>query len=111
MQAPAPNRGADPLGCLVADSRVEPIKLRTRARLRWSCPERVAQKIKRSMRIVPAPVAILAVHDAGLVRVQPQLACSHSGLQGLPEVFGLLLRGALTYHIISVTLKRNGWMP
>ena len=67
----------------------------------------MAQKVEFARRVVIFSLAVSAVGNLGLVRMQFQLARVHSLLQRLPEFERLRLARTMADHIISVALERH----
>jgi hypothetical protein len=61
------------------------------------------------VRIVTASFAVLAVHDPGLVGMQPQPDLDHPVFQRGQHPVGLALGDAVHDRVINIALKLNGW--
>ena len=69
--------------------------------------ETKAQKVKASVGVGSSPLAILAIHQPGLIRVEFKSTLSESSPQSHQQVFGFLLATTVTNHIVSIPLKRH----
>ena len=72
---------------------------------RLSGSELVAQKIKVDVRVVAAPVHILAVDDPRLLRMENQLADRTAVGNRTPEGPCVLLGSAVTDHVVRIALE------
>lgn len=71
--------------------------------------EGIAQERERGRAVVTlAALAVLAVHDPGLIRVQLQPGLRHPLLQRGEGFPGLPLRRAVHHRVIGVALELNG---
>jgi hypothetical protein len=75
-------------------------------------PERKPQEGELRVRVArtgpaPTPVAVLAVHDLRLVRMQFQPDLGHPGPQSVQDCLGLLQRPAVDHRIVGIPLERT----
>src|SRR3981081_3856526 len=108
MKRPIPDLPADARQCLWAGSRQEAVCEDAPIRLdphRLSGSELVAQKIEVDIRVVAAPVHILAVDDPRLLRMENQLAGRKAVGNRTPEGPCVLLGSAVTDHVVRIALE------
>src|SRR5208337_1920820 len=85
----------DRLGGLGADRRQEADEILPPAVLRASRLEGVAEEVELDMFVASRPVAILAVHDPGLLMMKLQAALRKATSDGFPHRSGFLLAPAV----------------
>lgn len=74
--------------------------------------EGVAQKVELGFRVITSPVVILAVDNAGLIRVDFQSTLCQPFLQVVVEFLCILQAAAVRYSIVGIASKRfTGMVP
>jgi hypothetical protein len=111
VQPPAADRTADLVQGVLADGGQErgerlPAFVAGRAGAEGEPQER-----ERGVRMPTSPVGVLAVHDPGLGRVQPQPDLGHPVCDRLDQHPGLTLACAVHHRVVGVALELDGWEP
>src|SRR5271165_4756568 len=110
MKRPASDRLPDRLESLVAGRRAERDAEGTPSPSRQPRPECVAEEIELVVRVVSAPVIILAVDDFRLLGMKRQSAVSEPPLKRCAQCPRLLLTAAVAYRIIGIALEGDARM-
>jgi len=110
VKRPASDRLPDRLESLVACRGTEDDAEGTPPASRQPRPERIAEKVELLIRVVSAPVIILAVDDFRLLRMKRQSAVREPPLKRCAQRPRLLLTAAVAYRIIRIALERDGRM-
>src|SRR5215217_3386633 len=108
MQPPAADFSTDPFEGFLAD-RGQERRERTAvsvARLAW--PEREPQERERRGGVATTSVVIPAVHDLGLVGMQPQPDLLHPVPDRLPQAAGLAFADAVHHRIVDIAFELHG---
>ena len=71
-------------------------------------PEHVATERERDLLVVPAAIAVLAVHDPRLVGVEAQPDISQSTRDRIPHNTGLTFTDAMDHRIVRKALELDG---
>jgi len=107
MQPPTTHCSAHRLGRLVANRRGEADEQLPGPVHRAPGPKRIAQEVEALLWIAVAPVAVLAVDDLRLLRMQLQLAHRKPRFQHLTQLACLCFANTVADGIIGVALKRD----
>ena len=112
MQPPTSNLLADRLGGRVADRGGKAVE--DLPGLAPYCPstKRVSQEVEADVIMITPTIRILAVHDAGLVRMKLQTETRQPGADGVQDMLCLELAHAVDYRIICIALEADvGELP
>ena len=105
VQPPAADLPPHPGAGLVADRRCEADEASAGPAADQPWAERVAEEVEPLVLMGAPPVIILAVHDGGLGLVQLQAARRQPDRDGVPDLPGLLLAGAVHDDIVAVAFE------
>ena len=107
MQPPAADLPPHPGAGLVADRRCEADEASAGPAADQPWAEPVAEEVEPLVLMGAPPVIILAVHDGGLGLVQLQAARRQPDRDGVPDLPGLLLAGAVHDDIVAVAFESD----
>src|SRR5882757_1093993 len=109
-EVPLADRLSDPLHGRCTDRRQKARPYLTVAVLGTSRPKFIPQKRKARLGILFPAVTVLAIDDAGLLRMQFQFAVLQPLLNGRQQLLCLSLASAMRHRVIRVTGERIGGM-
>jgi hypothetical protein len=110
MKSPTAHRATHLRRGIVADRRSKAHKEFAPLIPRPSRTKRIAEKVKLLDIVLPSSVLVLAIDELRLLWMQLQLALGEPLLDAPQNCFSLLLRSAVRYRIICVSLEWNDWM-
>src|SRR5207248_4603814 len=109
-QPPVADCRLDCLGCLVTHPREEAHEELPSVVLGLSGPKRVAQEVELDVLVLALPVAVLTVHELGLLRMKLQFAFCQTCPDRLQQLLCLSFALGVDDHIIRITLERDARM-